>query len=283
MKLFIDSLRRVVPKWMIDRVQQGKTVGFRYLYAMVALADIGVEVLVQGTQMRWPGVVLTPDSQAATGRSRGIMKPMGATPTEYGANLKVWRDRWKRAGSQEAIARALHDYIAGRPQVRVFNRAGVVVTITEAGVLSTTTCAWDWDSKSNPEKATHWSELWVVIYPPSSGAASPFPRQGPVALKIPNLGDGAHLGAITTGLGHLVGRTDADAVKQLLSQWKSAHARINCVIWTYDFTLFDPSAGTLPDGFQGRWWKRNSSGVYVEARNPLCRYWEPNPMKASLS
>ena len=57
MKLsFRETLRRYVPPWLSDRPQTGKTVGFRFLYCLVAPLDAGVQAAIEGVQARYPGI-----------------------------------------------------------------------------------------------------------------------------------------------------------------------------------------------------------------------------------
>lgn len=52
---FRDTLRKILPWWLSDRREQGKTVGFRYLWAIVAPLDAAMDVLVQGVNAWFPG------------------------------------------------------------------------------------------------------------------------------------------------------------------------------------------------------------------------------------
>lgn len=255
-----DALHLITPWWLSDRVEAGKTVGYRYLWSAVSVLDALLEGQLQGLQAPWPGKG-TPTALPYIGRSRGILRGQSDTDEEYAAKLRGWLDRWLAAGSQLAIAREIHDYLEDHPRVRVINRSGHWVTLNADGTTETADAAWDWDSVSNPERANYWSELWVVVYTTNIPPAGTW-------------GDGRKWGARDSGLGHVITRIDRDALRNLISTWKSAHSLVRAVIWTSDDTLFDPTdAGTCPDGTWGQW-SKGGSGSRVASRNTTCRYWE---------
>ena len=267
-KLFRDSLRRIVPPWLSERVASGMTVGFRTLQGMIAPLDDATDRLVQGVQAAWPGLG-TPSALAFVGRNRGMIRGKGESDLNYGSRLTRWLDRWRITGSQEAIARAIHEYVSGRPKVRVVNRAGICVTVGHDDTLTKTDVKWDWDSKTNPERVGYWSELWVIVYTP------PWSESGP-QLNSPS----AVLGTRTTGLGHLVTREEVDAIRGLLAQWKAAHSLIRAVVFTYDASLFDPAVpSSWPNGRWGQW-SANSISIptsrVMSDRSMSCRFWEPD-------
>lgn len=253
-----DILRDVVPWWLSDRhFSSGKDVGFRLLWAIVAPLDGYLEMLHESLEAAWPGVG-TPSALPLIGRTRGILRGEAETSDEYAARLRGWLDAWRDAGSQKAIARELHGYLAGHPRVRVVNRAGHMVTIGADGTVTAEQVAWDWDSVSNPERHGDWSDLWVIVY-----------RTPAWALEA-SWGSGGTWGAGDGGgLGHAVPRASVDAVKGILGQWKAAHTRVRAVVWTSDAALFDPAnPSSMPDGNWGQW--SSPSRNYTS-----CRYWEP--------
>jgi hypothetical protein len=254
---FIDSLGAKIPVWM------SRSVGFRFLATMIFLADVGVETLLEAVDAMRPGVG-TPTALPLHARSRGLIRGMSDTDASFAARLLLWLDRWHLAGTQLAIARAIQDYCAGAPKVKVVSRAGVMTTLESNGSSSVNLASgWDWDSISNPNRAGYWSECWVVIYAPPWAQFGAWPA-GPSpfgALSIPFV--------------------DVDALRMLLSQWKGAHTFIRCVILTYDVTLFDPSdSSKMPNGKFGQWsyptkatTERKISDRYAGAF-AACRYLE---------
>src|SRR6185436_7354081 len=123
-----------------------------------------------------------------------------------------------RAGSQEAVAIAIHEYLADHPRVRVVNRAGRMVTCAADGSITVEDVSWDWDSVTNPENATHWWDQWVVVYP------TQWSRDG-------LWGDPGVWGG-DLGFGHDVPRADVDAVLALFRQYKAEQTYIRTVIWS---------------------------------------------------
>lgn len=255
-----DWLPEWVPWWLSDRkYSSGKTVGYRFVWTMVAMLDYYIEWALQAVIARFPGVG-TSTALNYIGRSRGIIRNQSGDDASFILKLIGWLDRWSNAGSATRLAIELHEYLANNPRVRVVNRAGFMVTISTTGVITTNQVAWDWDSVSNPERSGYWSEMWVIIYPTQWSI-------------VGNWGTGTW-NDVPLGLGHDVDRQSYDAVKGLLSQWKAAHSRVRAVIWTSDNTLFDPlTPASLPDGTWGMW--SNGAGAPGGRNLTTCRYWEP--------
>lgn len=252
---FADRVRDFIPVWMT------RSVGFRFLLSMVLLFDVGAQILLEGLDARFPGVG-TPTALPLIGRSRGLVRGMSESDAGFAARLITWLDRWRLAGTQRALARALQDYLTGAPMIRVVNRAGVMTTLAaNGGGYTTQTVAWNWDGTSHPSRAAFWSELFVIVYSP------PWAIAGPLGTNIPS----------DSGIGQLVPRVDVDAIKGILSDWKSAHTYVRAVIWCYDGTLFDPSSTpTMPDGTWGDWTRNGQlSGRGVKELQNKIRTWEP--------
>ncbi len=260
-----DQLRGFVPWWLSDRhYSSGETVGFRYLWTMIATLDCYVDYVVQGLLAAWPGAG-TPTALPLIGRSRGIIRGQADTDDQYAAKLRNWLPKWAAAGTQRQLAIELHEYLGNAPRVRIVNRSGHWVTVNADGSIVTHDVPWDWDSVSNPERAGYWSEMWIIVYPTQWALAGTWG-----AGKT--WGDGSGL-----GIGHDVSREEVDAVKNLIAQWKSAHSKVRAVIWTSDATLFDPTnPASLPDGTWGQWGTTGSGSRVAGGRNTTtCRYWEP--------
>lgn len=255
---FIDSVLAKIPVWMT------RSVGFRFLGAMIFLADMGIEVLLQGLYARFP-TLGTPTALTLIGRSRGMIRGVSESDASFGARLLLWLDRWRVAGTQLAIARAIQEYAANGAIVKVVNRAGVMTTLAANGSSSVNySSGWNWDGVSNPERAGFWSECWIIVYTPPWAQFGAWPA-GPSPLGALNMP-----------------AVDHAAIKMLLSQWKSAHTFIRCVILTYDASLFDPSnPAKMPNGKFGQWSYPCSGNApkvisdrYTAPFN-ACRYIEP--------
>lgn len=259
-----DQLRGWVPWWLSDRhYSSGKSVGFRFLWAMISLLDVFAEWIVQSLQAPWPGKG-TPTALPYIGRSRGILRGQVDTDDEYASKLRQWLDKWAAAGSARQLAIELHEYLGNHPMVRVITRSGIWVTVAADGSVTTTTATWNWDGTSHPDRAGYWSEMWIVVYPTQWAASGTW-------------GDGRVWGGRDGGLGHIVTRVEYDAVKSLIAQWKSAHSKVRAVIWTSDATLFDPTnPATCPNGTWGAWGTAGDGSRVASGRNTTtCRYWEP--------
>ncbi len=257
-----DALKLVLPWWLSDRFESGKTVGYRFLWCLVAVLDVLVDGLLQGMAAAWPGAG-TPTALQYIGRARGVLRGMADTNAEYAAKLRGWLDRAEARGSQIAIARELHEYLSSHPRVRVINRHGHWLTMNADGTVEETDAAWDWDSVSNPERAGWWSELWIIVY------TGQFPHSGA-------WGDGRKWGVRDSGLGLVVKKVDREAMSNLVASAKSAHSKVRAVIWTDNDALFNPEdPGSCPDGTWGQWSLPGSSPRVAGGRDRTCRYWEP--------
>jgi hypothetical protein len=268
---FRDVFRRFTVGWLGDRPGgvTGQTVGFRFLWTMIAPLDVGAEVMLQALQAAWPGQG-TATALPLIGQSRGMIRAQAETDAEYAARLVTWLDRARQIGSMLSIARSVHEYLSARPRVRVYNRAGVCLELAHDGTVTTYAAgstAWNWDSVSNPERAGYWWDLWVCVYPTQWADTGLW-------------GDGRVYGARDAGLGHQVTRVEFDAVLNEIAHNKSAHSHVRAVIWTSDATLFDPTVpASQPDGTWGQWSAMSlggGSGTRVPSgRNTItCRYWE---------
>jgi hypothetical protein len=261
-----DLLARVLPPWLAERVQQKKTVGYRYLWGLIAPLDALLDMLNQGIASWFPGIG-TPTSLPYIGRSRGLLRGQAETPTEYGARLSRWLEIWPDAGASELIAVSIHEFLASHPRVRIVNRSGFWLTVEEDGTIVRQEAAWDWDSVSHPERndpdAPWWSDEWLIV------------QLSPWDIRPDTLGD--LTGDDGFALGHLATHQEVDAVKGLFDQWKGAHSRFRAVIWTTDPDRFDPDEpSSCPDGTWGAWGMYDG-GSYVASGRDLtsCRYWEP--------
>jgi hypothetical protein len=257
-----DAIRAWIPPWLADRGRAPEPLrtGFAVIWAWAAIFDAQIDTRIQGVEAKFPGFG-TPTALPLIGRSRGILQGQGETDDNFAARLIPWLDRWRRAGSAEAIALSLHEYLSNHPRVRVVNRAGRMITCETDGTFSDDQVAWDWDSVTDPGNATHWWDLWIVVDQP------PWPIDSP-------WGDGERWGG-GLGFGHDAPREDVDAVLALIRQWKSEHSYVRSIIWTYDSSLFDPSTPTtMPDGTWGRWHVLSGGVAVPSGRSPDCRFWE---------
>ncbi len=257
-----DALRLALPWWLSERRQQSKTVGYRFLWALVSVLDLLLEGVLQGLYAAWPGMG-TPTALPYIGRARGVVRGMDDTDATYADKLVGWLERAEHIGSMYALAREIQEYLPGRPRVRVINRHQNWLTLDHDGTVTKATAAWDWDSVSNPERALWWSELWVVIY------TDAFPHSGA-------WGDGRVWGGRDSGLGLVIAKENREALDNLVGEAKSAHSRVRCVIWTSDDALFDPAVpASCPDGTWGQWSLPGSDPRVPGGRVRTCRYWEP--------
>lgn len=254
--LLTDGLERILPWWLRSRV--GLDRGFRYLWASALMCDAMINALVEGVAAPWPGYG-TPTALTQIGATRGIVRGLSDTDSEYQARLAGWLDSARRIGSDEAIARSLHDYLLGRPMVRVVDRHGQWTEIDTAGNLRTFTAPWDWDSISDPgAAAARPTDVWVIVY---GSAYSRWP-----SWAYLNLG---------YAIGHAAPTAEVEQAIAELKRAKPAHNFIRCVLWVDSPTQLNPELAIgLPDGRWGKWAKNDGAGNWVPSRNTAWRYWE---------
>jgi hypothetical protein len=257
---FRDVFRRFTPWFLSDRsLSTGESVGYRYLWALLAPLDAYAEVLVQGLIAPWPGLG-TPTALALIGRSRGIIRGRLDTDEDYALKLRDWLNRAREWGGMRGLAIELAQYL-GISRLRVINRAGRWVTYYNGSII-VEDAAWDWDSVSHPERAGDWSDEWIIVY-------SPFAER-PGAL-------GDLVGEDGYALGHLIKREEVDATLGIIAQTKGAHSRVRAVIWTTNPDNFQPGVpASCPDGTWGAWGTTGSGSRVKSGRfYTNCRFWEP--------
>ncbi len=118
-----DIFAKYIPPWLSDR-PSGST-GYRYLWSMIAPLDAAFDTLIQGKLAAFPGLG-TPTSLPLIGRMRGILRGEGESVDDYSARLREWLDKWRAAGSAEAIADAIQAYMVDHPKIRVITRSGLL-------------------------------------------------------------------------------------------------------------------------------------------------------------
>lgn len=260
--LLSDGLERIVPWWMRKRPRLEHA--YKYLWASAAMCDALIDALMQGVQAAWPGYG-TPTALDEIGATRGIVRGLSDTNADYALRLRGWLDDAQRWGSDEDIARDLHNYLRGRPMVRVVDRNGQWTEVNAAGALRTFTAPWDWDSLTHPNAATERpTDIWIVVY------GSAYEHQPSWAAL-----DSTH------GIGHDVPLIESEQAIAILKESKPAHNFIRCVIWVDEASEFDPEAPEedgivpgMPDGRWGKWSKSDGLGGRVPSRNTNFRYWE---------
>lgn len=264
---FRDAIRTYVPAWLSDRVQLAKTVGFRVLWALCAPLDAAAEHALQGLQSRWPGVGTT-TALPLIGSDRKLHRGIEDTDADYAERLTRYLDLWGRAGSAEAIARALHDYMPTRPKVRVVSRGDHWVTVDTDGSVTEGDYPglWDWDSNSHPDRAEKWADIWIVIY------LTPGSYEG-----LPPWGSGGVLWGQDPSFGCTAPQNQALLIRSIVNEWKAAHTQVRGIMLTYnpdDFNPDDPLSGEMPDGWWGGY-HRLVSGTWVLSRSADVLYIDP--------
>jgi hypothetical protein len=271
-----DALSKFLPVWLANRVRAGLTVGYRFVWALIAPLDSVLDMAYQGLIARHPGLG-TPTALPLIGRSRGILRGQAESQEDYAARLRKYLDTWADdVASDEFIVTVIHEYLESHPKVTIITRGEVIdgvlqpslwTSISAAGEITQTTALWNWDTVSHPERSDEvepwWSDEWIIVQPSQW------------EVRPGTLGDLG--GDDGFALGHMATRTEVDELFSLLAL-KGAHACFRAVIFTTDSALFDPTnQATCPNGNWGEWNSYDVSGNSVpsDRNTTTCRYWEP--------
>lgn len=276
-----DYLHRYLPSWLADGYPDSPSFGFRLVWTLGLMADVALEVILQGS-LAAVGK-MTPTALPYIGQARGLVRNQEETDEEYATRLATWVDRAKENGSSYRLPLAIHDYLSSHPRVRVFRRPrldgdllvvapGYCTTIeTDRSIETVEESDFDWDSISHPERATYWSDLFIVVYTRAE-VGDPIAQWAQRSGTLDDLtGDDGF------SIGHLCTPKEVDDLKGLVLLCKSAHTCIRAVIWTSDPELFVPGdPDSMPNGKWGDWGFYDDGAYVASDRNlTTCRYWEP--------
>ncbi len=258
-----DASDRISPTFMLGPTAK------RIRYAINSVCDAIVEMAGIGVKARFPEKA-PEDALAIIGRDRRIMRGFAESSVSYRARLLRWLDDWRIAGSPFAIMGQIAGYIlpnAFRMRV-VYTSApsgGTALWYTREAdaskaYVTTTPTNWDWDGVTSG-----WYRFWVVLY----SHAGPWTATG--------IWGGSERWGDTTGTWGLSASNDeVQSIRQIVNDWKPAHATGIAVIVAFDSTKLSPTAAPgapMPDGTWGKQYK-NSAGTVVASRDSALRYIE---------
>lgn len=284
-RLLRSAIKSLVPNWLSN--VPGLNVSFKVLYAIALVSDVIIENGYQGFLATLPGVG-TATALPLHGQTRGLLQGPNEPNASFAARLLRWQQSAQNLGSDEELVHQIQAFMtpsAGPlPTVRIVNRAGGWVTANPDGSTSTTVdTAWNWDGVLNPERASWWSDHWIIVTP------SPF-------ATYANTSDPAWTGAwarydgSALGAGHQVPRQYVDGILSIVDFVKGAHAWVQAIVWVAPANgngpLFVPGNLGLAGNPDGTWghWSKNVGGTQVPARTTApvtgsgggsVRYWEP--------
>ena len=277
-----DALKSIVPNWLSNRLK--RNTGFKVLWTWALLADGLVEVMLEGFRAAMPGKG-TPTALGLIGQSRGIPRGIGESADAYAARLREWLTLWENAGSDETLMALLQAFLGvdnSRPlsPMRIVDRRGNFTSIDQFGVTSRTVDTnWNWDSISNPERSTWWSDIWIIVYVDASR------WQFYTGLLDFNWTQAwGDTGGFGWGEGHTVTREYVDGIMSIIATFKGAHTFINSVIITTDNNLFVPGSLGVAGNPNGKWgsfsYTEPSTGICAPIRTTITgagniRYWCP--------
>lgn len=272
-------LEDFVPPWLADGAGTFAS-GFRVVWSLALIADAFVDLVIEGSNAALPGRG-TPTALPAIARSRMITRGRVETDAEHVERLIAWRELHQSRGSMAAMTREVQNYL-GRTNggewhtVICVSRGNTWGVRREDGAYefyddADLGFAWDWDSVSHPERASCWSDMWIIVLPS---------------------GYEPHLAwwwaSADSGLGHDASQKQVGELREIVMRWRAARTRIRGLIWSPKIVpagypgagqvAFDPLPGGplpyVPDGTWGKWSKLDANGNAVPARPKWLRFWE---------
>lgn len=259
-----DTLRRLIPPWMSDRITAGFTAGFRYLYAHALMCDFAIQFAFEAIRSRFPSFAPS-EALSLIGQDRRIRRGLNEPDPSYRARLLRWLQDWKRAGSAFAILSQLRAYLQTSVRLRIVTANGTWWTLEPDGTMRRTVTLpaknWNWDGN-----APLWARFWVIIY---CDTGVPFARGR-------KFGDGHRYGDGFGTIGCTATLAQVGSIRDIVRQWKAAHEVCKNIVLAFDATMFDPAfvpGAPMPDGTWGHWSKL-VGGTQVAARDARAVYWD---------
>lgn len=250
------------PRWLNDG--EGELVG----YSLDLVKDAFIERLRLGHLAKYPQndpsgeTTAPPDSLAAMGRDRRVIRGIFDTDATYAAKLVRYLDDRRRCGNPLMIMQKLAEYCGPLPSFRIVDVRGNWYSRAADGTESVLLNEgnWDWDGDTS-----RWSRFWVLVYP-----------NGLWGTESTTWGDPADSvwgsDPTTDMLGITATQEHVASLKFIVNDWKPAGTRCSQIIFAFDPTSFDPSTPE-PDGEWGHWGKVDT-GVRVPSRLDTARYTE---------
>ena len=275
-----DLAYSISPTWL-----QGP-VGERYIYSQAVLVDATAARVEEGSRSKMPGKC-DPSCLQYIGRDRSVVRGPAESDASYAGRNNTAIYDWHFAGIAGGSLQAVLGYLSpAAPMARVvFSTTHTAQNITQWYTLADGAergaapdpftwfygsapayfSAWQWDQIDNRRR------FFLILYINATGT--------PWATKCGKYGDGSKYGDGqgygVVGLSPAQGRT----LLSIIKDWKAGHGRCECVVISFDSTLFDPfyegdlpgANSKLPDGNWGKYGK-DVSGHYTRARAANARY-----------
>lgn len=250
---FLEAFSKLVPWWL----SEGD--GGKVLASLSLMSDDFKARAKNALLARFPDYAPDDAALAALGRDRRIVRGINEPAAAYAARLKRALDDLRRRGSPFALLEQLQAYLQAPCVVHTVDVSGNWFSIDAAGVETSNLMLGDWVWDALP--AAQWSRFFVVIHP--------------VALVTPwhitGLFGAAGAVAESDTLGTTATPDQVAQMRQIVRDWKPAHAKCEWIIVSYDAAEFGPGTGTVTSGLFGDW-SKVVSGVRVASRFADARY-----------
>lgn len=241
-------------------------VGQRFRYSMAVIYDALADAAGYAVILRFPLKTST-DGLPLIGGDRQILRGPTELDASYANRLVQWLDLWRAAGNSMSVLLAvLSLFLPTMPRVRTvdntsnwysydynFNPFPIVQPLPTPPVYIVGGGNWNWDGNTVP-----WWRCWVIIYATNLGWTTG-----------PKWGDGGSWGGPNRLWG--IGGTTASflaQLRQIIKQWKPAHAWVYNIVIALADNLFDPShaqgGGINPDGTWGNPANRPANAIFLD-------------------
>jgi hypothetical protein len=267
-------VQNFIPSWMANRPSFQQA--FKFVWVHAFMCDVAVQSALEGMRAAWPGYDGRTDNLGLIGQARQLIQGETETAASFGARCRAWLTNAKTMGGDIGLATNLRAWIAGNPAVTVIDRCASIAQgglgarytmISSSGVVTQQYAAFDWDSQSNPERATYWWDSWIVIFTSTVPSGYYVFNQGTWGAA-----DSGAAWNATSGWGLGSTMLENDTIRGLVSVWKGLHANCRAIVWCPDNTLFQPStpiASGNPNGWWGKWFRSDTN---QPSRNRNLRY-----------
>lgn len=287
-----SAVWQVMLPWFAKRDRWRKPIG--------ELGDQLVQFATDAVRLRFPSLTPDERSLVLLGLDRRIPRAPNEPAEAYARRLELWLDLWGLAGLPIGLLYAIQSYVfPGYPLVRLVERSGLWYTLDEAasrdfspfdamtlpsavpagtdpvryvppiGASTTPRApfwahygAWfDWDSISQPARATHVEDYVLFVYPPSYAFQGTY-NSGITYNSGTCWGLAVSPGVITT-------------LRDLLAIDARAGSHCLSVVFPESTTLYSPDATPDGDWPDGKWgWEAVDDGFgnVIPTRSQKNRY-----------
>jgi hypothetical protein len=261
--------------------------------------DAVLQTAIDAVRLRYPSVSSNERSLTLIGKDRRIPRAPNEPAESYARRLLLWLDIWSMAGTPAGLLYVMQSFMyPNYPVVRLIGRdsfwwqldqyASRDLTIREAVSLPCATLPgeeslrwippvgisqspraalwghqgannWDWDSISNPERASNWWDYWIEVCDAPYSLAGKYDGTGDEEV----FWDSGRAWDFDEIFGTF------DVMRELIRLYQRAGAECRGIIFTPSATEFSPDGTPSASWPDGQWGAESKivSGASVPTRN----------------